>query len=208
MPILYLFDATTGQGLYGPDQRRSFPPELLAAILAGHPGAVAHQMEEDLGPATGLMATLAEGAVTAVAAIIEPTVWLHHSLSGGDGATVPGIPLDGSQALSVSVELRLGQDAASDLIPETPAVAGPWRITLRDQAGAVYDVVRATVDSQGRGDFAYTPPTGGRAARCHLSQADLTTVTIGGQEYKVRLANPAVPEVGHFVVYRPATPAA
>lgn len=131
-----------------------------------------------------------QGAVASLSVSPTPTLWLHVALSGGDGDTPPGIKNDGTDALSVSVALRSGQDPSSPVVP----VTGAWRITIRDDTGAIYDVVRITL-TDGQANFSYT--TTGRTGLCRLDERDLAPLTAGEATYRLRLARPV-----EFKVYR------
>lgn len=112
-----------------------------------------------------------------------PTIYLHISLSGGDGdADVLGVNLDGSNPIHVVGTLREGSDSAS---PVVEAVSGTWRVQLRDQAGGIYDIVQVTMTA-GVAEMDYTPATNLRPALVHMDEADLIRV----EGYTVRLANP------------------
>jgi len=131
-----------------------------------------------------------QGAVTSLDVSPTPTLWLHVSLSGGDGDTPPGIKNDGTDTLTVNVALRAGPEPEAPLVP----ASGSFRVTVRDDTGAVYDVVKVSLAS-GQASFAYT--TGGRPGLCRLEERDLAPLTAGDTTYRLRLAQPV-----EFKVYR------
>jgi hypothetical protein len=131
-----------------------------------------------------------QGAVTGLSVQPTPTLWLHVSLSGGDGDTPPGIKNDGADALTVNVALRAGPEPDAQLVPAN----GGFRVSVRDDSGAIYDVVKVSL-SDGQGSFSYT--TDGRPGVCRLEEGDLAPITAGDTTYRLRLANPV-----EFKVYR------
>ncbi|KMY68483.1 hypothetical protein AAU61_02100 [Desulfocarbo indianensis] len=68
MPYLYLFDAQTGAGVYGPDQRPEITDFLLEAVRAQFPGALPWQSTDEARPAAQLLASIEEGHVVDVQA--------------------------------------------------------------------------------------------------------------------------------------------
>ncbi len=131
-----------------------------------------------------------QGQVTSLALSPAPTLWLHVALSGGDGEVPPGIKNDGQDALKVSVALRAGPQADAQLV----SADGAFRVTVRDDTGAIYDVVKISL-SGGQTSFSYT--TDGRPGLCRLDERDLAPISAGEATYRLRLANPV-----EFKVYR------
>lgn len=130
-----------------------------------------------------LTATESGGAWTV--SIAPPNnVWLHVAVSGGDGNDPPGILNNGSDALTITATLRATADPASPKIE----VDGAWRITIRDDAGASYDMVKVQMTA-GVVNASYT--TTFRPAECELRESDFDPVTAGDKTYVVRLAAPA-----------------
>jgi hypothetical protein len=120
----------------------------------------------------------------------DPEVWLHLAVTGGDGDTPPGVLNDGVDALTVTAAIRSGSGQADPVVP----LEGAWRITIRDDVGAVYDVVKVTLTA-GESSVAYT--TSGRTAVCQVLESDFLPVEVSGVTYRVRLAAPVA-----FKVYR------
>ena len=127
-----------------------------------------------------IQATMENGVVTAVQEVTPPTTYLHVTVSGGDGDVPPGIRNDGQDSLQVNVALRAGEDPASAVVP----LDGAWRIIVRDDTGAIYDVVKVQLTA-GQASIAYTSDQ--RPAACRLLESDFISVEYAGQEYQVRL---------------------
>ncbi len=122
-----------------------------------------------------------QGQITAVE--LPRQLWLHLDISGGDGDDPPGIKNDGAHALAISAALRASEDPDSPLVE----VDGDWRITIRDDTGAIYDVVKVSMTS-GRVTISYT--TSARPALCRLDESDFAPLPdpAGGAPYTIRLA--------------------
>lgn len=136
-------------------------------------------------------AAIEDGQVTAITSATQaPAVYLHLGIGGGDGDDPPGIVNDGQQALLVDVALRAGPDLGSPVLP----VSGDWRVTIRDDTGAIYDVVRLTITA-GQAQVSYT--SNQRPAVCQILERDFIPVQAGGVTYQVRLVGRPV-----FKVYR------
>lgn len=137
-----------------------------------------------------LRGTIVDGQVVGMEVVTEPAVYLHLGISGGDGDTPPGIVNDGVAAIQVDIALRASADPGSPVLP----VSGDWRVTIRDDTGAIYDVVRLTI-TNGQAQVSYT--SNQRPAVCQVLERDFYPVTVGGVSYQVRLAGSA-----EFKVYR------
>ncbi len=160
----------------------------LTAHYVSDPELAARLDQAELGEITATLDD--QGAVSSLNVSPTPTLWLHVSLSGGDGDSPPGIKNDGTDALTVSVALRAGPEADAQLVP----ASGAFRVTVRDDSGAIYDVVKISL-SNGQGSFSYT--TDGRPGVCRLEEGDLAPISAGGTTYRLRLAQPV-----EFKVYR------
>lgn len=142
-------------------------------------------------PPESLAATLEGGQVVEVGpAPTGPEIWLHLAITGGDSDTPPGVLNDGVDSLTVTAAIRAGSNPADPVVP----LDGAWRITIRDDVGAVYDVVKVTLTA-GESSVAYT--TNGRTAVCQVLASDFLPVEVAGVTYRVRLAESAA-----FKVYR------
>lgn len=149
------------------------------------------QAEALIHPRGALVVTVQDGVVISIAPAPEPSaVYLHLGIGGGDGDDPPGIVNDGQQALLVDVALRAGPDPGSPVLP----VSGDWRVTIRDDTGAIYDVVRLTITA-GQAQVSYT--SNQRPAICQILERDFYPVQAGGVTYQVRLVGSTV-----FKVYR------
>lgn len=142
-------------------------------------------------PPESLAATLEGGQVVEVGpAPTGPEIWLHLAITGGDGDTPPGVKNDGVDALAVAATLRVGPGGSDPVVPVDEA----WRITIRTDTGAVYDVVRVGL-VEGLANVSYT--TSGATAVCQVLESDFLPVAVAGTTYRVRLAAPVV-----FKIYR------
>ncbi len=200
MQYIQAFKQSNGSHAFGPSWRPAAGPDFLARFqaaaeeAAGGPVALfvvpAAQAPvsgpEQAAAARRLTATIEDGQVTAVTAAPPKEVWLHVAITGGDGDDPPGILNDGTDALSITATLRATVDPASPVIP----VSGTWRVTVRDDTGAIYDVVKVQMNA-GVVSASYT--TTSRPAVCELREQDFTPVPdpAGGEPYTVRLAGQA-----------------
>ncbi len=142
-------------------------------------------------PLDSLVAILEGGQVVEVGpAPADPELWLHLSITGGDGDTPPGVLNDGVDALAVAAALRVGPGGSDPVVPVDEA----WRITVRTDTGAVYDVVRVGL-VEGLANVSYT--TSGATAVCQVLESDFLPLAVAGSTYRVRLAAPVV-----FKIYR------
>lgn len=192
MPI-YVFDPD-GKCL---ERNQVNPAPPLEAFQANHgPGVILHAVDHDPypeAPLNELTGHIEGGVVTGMELIPTaqaPAVYLHLGIGGGDGDDPPGIVNDGQQALLVDVALRAGPDPGSPVLP----VSGDWRVTIRDDTGAIYDVVRLTITA-GQAQVSYT--SNQRPAVCQILERDFIPVQAGGVIYQVRLVGRPV-----FKVYR------
>jgi hypothetical protein len=178
----------TERALAATARNHGLEPADLTAHYVSDPELVARLDQAGLEE---IAATLDDqGEVSSLSVSPTPTLWLHVTLSGGDGDTPPGIKNDGQDALTVEVALRAGPEPDASLVPAD----GAWRITIRDDAGAIYDVVKVGLAS-GQANFSYT--TDGRPGLCRLDERDLAPITAGNTTYRLRLASPV-----EFKVYR------
>jgi hypothetical protein len=184
MPSLYVFDAATGQRLYGPSRRAAISDDLKARAAADHGGLA--WVDPDDQYDHRVEAAIEAGEVASVQTAPVNEVWLHLSAAGGDGEDPPGAPTDGSVPLTISAALRATQDPASAVLT---GVNRSYRITVRDAAtGAVYDVRKITLAS---GEMAAVNYSGnGQAGECEVLESDFEQVEAGGTLYTVRLAQP------------------
>ena len=181
-------DQATARALQVTACNYGLEPEDLAAHHVADPDLAARL---DQAPLEDIRISLDDQARVASLSVSSPPIlWLHVSLSGGDSEVPPGIKNDGQDALTVGVALRSGPESDAQIVP----ASGAWRITLRDDTGAVYDVVKVTLTG-GRASFSYT--TDGRPGLCRLDERDLAPITAGDTTYRLRLARPV-----EFKVYR------
>jgi hypothetical protein len=156
---------------------------LRQVLQAKHPEAVLWEAAEVYQAGTTF--DLSGDEPAAVPPEPPSEVWLHLSVAGGDGEDPPGAPTDGSAPLSVSAALRATQDPASAILA---GVNRSYRITVRDDQGAVYDVRKITLAS---GEMAAVNYFGtGEPGVCEVLESDFDQVESGGTTYTVRLAQP------------------
>lgn len=131
-----------------------------------------------------LVATIEDGQVVDMQTPpSDPEVWLHLSVTGGDGEDPPGAPTDGTNPLSVSAVLRATDDPASSILT---GVNRSYRITVRDDRDATYDVRKITLVD---GEMAPVNYSGtGQPAVCEVLESDFEQVKAGDTLYTVRLA--------------------
>lgn len=119
----------------------------------------------------------------------ENNLYVTISMSGGDGRTDPiGVANDGVEALVVGIAIK-------DKTGATVTISGSWRITLRHEDGAVYEVLAVTI-TNGLASFNYT--TTGRMGEVSINDYDLTEkFPINGKTYSLKVAG-----ASKFKVYR------
>ena len=144
-----------------------------------------------------LVPVMQGGIITGMQIAAPSAIFLHVSITGGDGDTPPGMPNDGSKPLGMTAEVK---DASGTIIT---TLNGAWRITIRDSTGAEFDVVRITL-SGGQASVSY-PGNGGKTGHCFVRQNDFTSLTLGSATYQVVLVNdtPGGGPEPEFKVYRP-----
>jgi len=191
------FKISDGSHAYGP-RRRAADDDFLARFLAdaeahaGEPCALytvdAGQItDEQYAAAQQATATIVDGQVESVAwPQAAPEVWLHITITGGDGEDPPGAPIDGSAPLQVSAALRQTSDPASAIIP----VSRSYRITIRTDTGEVYGVKKITLANGEMGPVSFSGDAAKGEAVCNILESDFEQVEAGGTTYTVRLAEP------------------
>ena len=115
-------------------------------------------------------------------------VFLHISLTDGDGLKPIGITNDGVSKIHVT--LRQTSDPKSDVI----LLSGKWRIPIRDDRGHIYDMILVNL-VDGVTEFDYTITH--RPAICKIDENDFEIIEISGVKYKVRIVGDNI-----FKVYR------
>lgn len=115
------------------------------------------------------------------------SIWVHVQIS----ATALCAD-DPAATIQAAAHFRQTDDPASPLLPIT---AG-WLIKLRHESGAAVDLFQVNFVN-GEMAFVYTFRPGLPIGDWYLNEADFGSVTVNGQEYKVRLAAPV-----RFAVYR------
>ena len=120
-------------------------------------------------------------------------LFLHITLTGGDGIDPIGMINDGVDAISISAAFRGTEDPTSNILT---MISGMWRVVIRDSDRLVYDIIGVDF-TEGVSTFQYK--TTGKPAICKLKEADLNAIpiVIGETVYKIVLANPV-----EFKVYR------
>jgi len=120
-------------------------------------------------------------------------LYLHITLTDGDGIDPIGMLNDGVDAISISAAFRQTADPASAVLT---MITGMWRVVIRDSDNLVYDIIGVEFIN-GVASFPYTSTN--RPAICKLHESDLNAlpIIIGETEYKIVLVNPV-----EFKVYR------
>jgi hypothetical protein len=118
-------------------------------------------------------------------------IYLHIDMVDGDGKEPIGIKNDGIDYMTVTATFRATDNPASPVIS---AINEEWRVLIRDNNNAIYDVV-LIVFTEGIAEFAYK--TTNRPAVCTMLESDLELVTLGEDIYKLKLASDA-----RFTIYR------
>ena len=121
-------------------------------------------------------------------------LYLHIDMVDGDGKEPIGIKNDGVDYMTVTVTFRATDNPASPVIE---AINDEWRVLIRDNTSAIYDVV-LIVFTNGVVEFQYK--TTNRPAVCTLDEDDLEFINLGEDVYKLKIANEA-----KFTVYRVLT---
>jgi len=117
-------------------------------------------------------------------------IFLHVTLTDGDGLKPIGIVNDGASKIHIVATLRKTSDSNSDVIP----LSGKWRIPIRDDQGRIYDMILVNL-VDGVAEFDYT--TTHRPAVCKVDENDFETIEISGVKYKVKIVGD-----NNFKVYR------
>lgn len=116
---------------------------------------------------------------------------IHLAMTDGDGREPLGIKNNGVDALGIVATFRQSEDPASPIIT---AVNMAWRVTIRNEAGLIYDIVDVSF-VEGVASFSYT--TTGAPDICGILESDFEPYDLGGTIYEFKLIGNAT-----FKVYR------
>ena len=129
------------------------------------------------------IATVENGEIVNVAEYMEPCIYAHVTLTGGDGAEPIGLANSGTdwRIVQVAVALRQGPKPTDPLVEVSQA----WRMRLRDDQGQVRHIKRVALTS-GQAGFEFSVADGFPPGDLRLSEQDFEQV----QGNQVKLAQP------------------
>jgi hypothetical protein len=179
----------------------SLPVPSREAFEANHGEGIVLVEQEDVGVEAQNLSLVDEKIVIAPAFAPPIPLYVHVSITGGDGDTPPGVVLGSGELLTINAAVRATADPASSLIE---ALNSDWRITIRNESGGAPDVVQVKMlggQVVKRGDdtpgIEYDPPE--VLGTYSISEKDFMVVSMGGQRYEFKLADPSTAQ---FKVYR------
>jgi len=104
----------------------------------------------------------------------EPNIYLHLSVTGGDGKEPIGVLNDGTDSINVTCTFRKTSDPVSDILTAITGLSR--RVTVRKDTGECYDIFSITfVD--GISSFAYKTTLD--PAICEIKESDFLPVDSG-----------------------------
>jgi len=117
-------------------------------------------------------------------------LYVHITMSGGDGEDPIGIINDGTDTCNIHAEIRDGEDPANSNI--VTSINEAWRINLRnwaDQTKPVVDIIKIQFTS-GVADFTYHTVENALCGIYYIDPDDIyEVVELGGNQYSFNLIN-------------------
>lgn len=121
-------------------------------------------------------------------------IYLHLSMTDGDGMEPIGIVNNGTDTINVTAALRVSDDIGSPIIPYSKA----WRIIIRESGNKIYDQIKVAMVN---GVISFNYHTVGAPAICRIDPSDMTeTFDIQGDQYLLEVLGNT-----EFKVYRDFT---
>ena len=113
-------------------------------------------------------------------------LYVHVTMSGGDGEDPIGIQNDGTDTCNIHVEIRDGEDPSNSNI--VTSISDVWRVNLRKWDNhEVMDIIKIQI-TNGVADFTYHTTPNAICGVYYVDQADIyETFDVGGQLYSFNL---------------------
>jgi hypothetical protein len=121
----------------------------------------------------------------------DAEIFLHVTLTDGDGKKPIGIQNNGTDSLNVSATFRTGDEQTDPIID---VINQEWRVTIREPKSRIYDIVNIEFIN-GILNFHYT--TTNKPANCIINEDDFEIVSLNEVRYKMTLIGDT-----NFKVYR------
>ena len=119
-------------------------------------------------------------------------LYIHLTMSDGDGREPLGIINNGIDALSIIATFRESEDPSSSVITSITGLS--WRISIRDSSNFIYDIIDVPF-TNGVASVSYT--TTDKSAICSVLESDFEKITVGETIYTLKLVGDST-----FKVYR------
>jgi hypothetical protein len=119
-------------------------------------------------------------------------LFIHLGMTDGDGREPLGIKNNGTDILGIVATFRQSADPVSPVIEAITGLS--WRVTIRNEAGRIYDIVDVAFVN-GVASFNYT--TTGNPDICSIRESDFDQIELGGTTYVLKLVGDST-----FKVYR------
>ena len=118
-------------------------------------------------------------------------LYMHVTMVDGDGKEPIGLKNDGIDYMTATCTFRATENPLSPVIT---SINEEWRVLIRDNDSLIYDVV-LVVFTNGVATLVYK--TINKPGICTMQESDLELIELGGNTYKVKLANTV-----KFFIYR------